>query len=67
MSVGSTKLMTGVGSTEPAKSAGTGFAGAGAETGVGSTEPAKSAGTGFAGAGAEIERRRRDCLRRSGE
>jgi uncharacterized protein YbjT (DUF2867 family) len=47
-------MTTGVGSTEPAKSAGAGFAGAGAGTsaGVGSTEPAKSAGSGFAGAGA---------------
>jgi aspartate carbamoyltransferase catalytic subunit len=45
----------GVGSTEPRKSAGAGFAGAGAEIrGVGSTEPRKSAGAGFAGAGAEI-------------
>src|SRR5207342_3628176 len=43
---------TGVGSTEPARSAGGGFAGAGAGTGVGSTEPARSAGGGFAGAGA---------------
>jgi hypothetical protein len=31
-SVGSTELITGVGSTEPAGSGGTGFAGAGAET-----------------------------------
>jgi len=45
--------MTGVGSTEAAKSAGAGSAGAGAgNTGVGSTEPAKSAGAGSAGAGA---------------
>ena len=47
------ELNTGVGSTEPAESAGAGFAGAGADsTGVGSTEPAESAGAGFAGAGA---------------
>jgi hypothetical protein len=31
MSVGSTELITGVGSTEPARSVGAGFAGAGAE------------------------------------
>src|SRR5207253_111210 len=43
---------TGVGSTEPAKSGGAGFAGTGAGTGVGSTEPAKSGGAGFAGTGA---------------
>jgi pyruvate dehydrogenase E1 component alpha subunit len=42
----------GVASTEPAESAGAGFAGARA-AGVGSTEPAESAGAGFAGAGAE--------------
>ena len=43
---------TGVGSTEPANSAGSGSAAAGAGTGVGSTEPANSAGGGFAAAGA---------------
>jgi len=45
---------SGVGSTEPPKSGGAGFAGAGAEAGVGSTEPPKSGGAaGYAGAGAE--------------
>src|SRR5919109_2162237 len=43
---------TGVGSTEPARSAGGGSAAAGAGTGVGSTEPARSAGGGSAAAGA---------------
>ncbi len=43
----------GVGSTEPPRSGGTGFAGAGAGmSGVGSTEPPRSGGAGFAGAGA---------------
>ena len=43
----------GVGSTEPPRSGGAGFAGAGAGTGgVGSTEPPRSGGAGFAGAGA---------------
>jgi MFS family permease len=43
----------GVGSTEPNKRGGAGFAGAGAgPSGVGSTEPNKSGGAGFAGAGA---------------
>src|SRR5262249_38691914 len=41
----------GVGSTEPPKSGGAGFAGAGVGGGVGSTEPPKSGGAGFAGAG----------------
>jgi quercetin dioxygenase-like cupin family protein len=45
--------MSGVGSPEPPKSAGSGSAGAGAgSSGVGSPEPPKSAGSGFAGAGA---------------
>ena len=44
---------SGVGSTEPPKSGGAGFAGAGADSGVGSTEPPNSGGAGFAGAGAE--------------
>ena len=45
---------SGVGSTEPPKSGGAGFAGAGAEAGVGSTEPPKSGGAaGYAGAGSE--------------
>jgi NAD(P)-dependent dehydrogenase (short-subunit alcohol dehydrogenase family) len=48
--------VSGVGSTEPPRSAGAGFAGAGAGTsGVGSTEPPRSAGAGFAGAGAGSE------------
>jgi hypothetical protein len=64
MSAGSTELKTGVGSTEPAESAGAGFAGAGAGTGVGSPEPAESAGAGLAGAGAGRERRRRLRRRR---
>ncbi len=46
------RIETGVGSTEPAKSGGAGFAGTGAGTGVGSTEPHKSGGAGFAGTGA---------------
>src|SRR4249919_535968 len=49
---GAEVTLTGVGSTEPDRSAGAGFAGAGAGAGVGSTEPDKSAGAGFAGAGA---------------
>jgi hypothetical protein len=48
----------GVGSTEPPRSGGAGFAGAGAGiSGVGSTEPSRSGGAGFAGAGAGIRRR----------
>jgi len=47
--------MSGVGSTEPPKSGGAGFAGAGADDGVGSTEPPKSGGAGFAGAGADVD------------
>jgi hypothetical protein len=38
--------MTGVGSTEPAKSGGGGLPAPGAGSGVGSTEPAKSGGVG---------------------
>src|SRR5207249_3328771 len=50
------EVTIGVGLTEPIKSAGAGFAGAGAEAiGVGSTEPIKSVGAGFAGAGAEAQ------------
>jgi hypothetical protein len=45
--------VSGVGSTEPPRSGGAGFAGAGAGfSGVGSTEPPRSGGAGFAGAGA---------------
>ena len=50
---GAEVTLSGVGSTEPPKSGGVGFAGAGAGfSGVGSTEPPKSGGVGFAGAGA---------------
>ncbi len=46
-------MASGVGSTEPPRSGGAGFAGAGAgDGGVGSTEPPRSGGAGFAGAGA---------------
>src|SRR4249919_1365645 len=41
---GAEVTLTGVGSTEPDRSAGAGFAGAGAGAGVGSTEPDRSAG-----------------------
>jgi hypothetical protein len=44
--------MTGVGSTEPAKSGGGGLLAPGAGSGVGSTEPAKSGGGGLPAPGA---------------
>ncbi len=42
----------GVGSTEPPKSGGVGFAGTGAGSGVGSTEPPNGGDAGFTGAAA---------------
>ena len=51
--------MSGVGSTEPPRSGGAGFASAGAGmSGVGSTEPPRSGGAGFAGASAGVSRER---------
>jgi hypothetical protein len=64
MSVVSTELIGGVGSTEPPRSGGRGLAAAGAGMSVGSTEPPRSGGRGLAAAGAGQERRCRLCRRR---